>query len=114
LEFYRCDSYELLSNFINKFELDYGEFNFDEHFHSEGKLVQINLALKTLMNLSIWLPMKTIELITINKLKLNKPDFSKPEFERSIIGMTFKDLLTWYLEGEFNRNEKVIYKIKNQ
>lgn len=105
------DNYEFLEKFVDKFELDYKDFEYDKHFYSEGELYGSGAALKNLLILSVWLPIRTIELLTFNKIKINKPDFYQPE--RQVADMTFKDLLTWYLEGKYLLAKDVKYEIKN-
>ena len=105
------DNYFLLEQFVDKFELQHDGFEYNKHFYSEGELFDSSAALYNLLTLSIWLPMKTIELLTLNKLKLNKPNFYEPEHE--VTDMTFKDLLTWYLEGNYTTSQQVSYKIKS-
>ena len=105
------DNYEMLERFVKKFELDYQGFNYDRHFYSEGELFSSEGALVNLLTLSIWLPLKTIELLTFNKLKIKKPQFYKPE--REVSDMTFKDMLTWYLEGNYTTSNKIRYDLKN-
>jgi hypothetical protein len=105
------DNYELLEKFLEKYELDYGDFNYSEHFLSEAELFNSESALLSLFTLSVWLPLKTIELITLNKLKLDKPDFhSHPEKA----DLSFKDLVTWYVEGEFKTSGNIKYIIKGR
>ena len=103
------DNYFMLTKFVNKFELNHDDFNYDEHFHSEGEIADPTLALFNLLTLSVWLPLKTIELLTFNNLKIKKPSFHKPE--RKVTDMTFKDLLTWYIEGKYISSEKIKYVI---
>jgi len=103
------DSYELMVKFVEKFELEHQDFFFDKHFHSEGELAQPEIVIFNLLALSIWLPLKTIELLTFNKLKIDKPKFQRPD--REIQDMTFKDLLTWYLEGKYATEKDIKYMI---
>lgn len=103
------DSYELMVRFVEKFELEHQEFLFDKHFHSEGELVQPEIIILNLLTLPIWLSLKTIELLTFNKLKLDKPKFQRPD--REVEDMTFKDLLTWYIEGKYATEKNVKYLI---
>ncbi|PAM95713.1 hypothetical protein B4N84_06340 [Flavobacterium sp. IR1] len=110
LSFYGDDNYYMLTKFVEKFELDHTDFNYDEHFHSEGEIANSEIALYNLLILSIWLPLKTIELLTLNNVKINKPSFYKPS--RKVTDMTFKDLLTWYIEGKYTDSE-IKYVIKN-
>lgn len=103
------DNYEFLQKFVTKFELDYKNFDYNKHFYSEGELFGGGEVILTLLALSVWLPLKTIELITFNKTKLDKPDFHRPP-ERA--DLTFKDLITWYVEKEFKPGNGIKYRIK--
>ncbi|WP_205504611.1 DUF1493 family protein [Rufibacter psychrotolerans] len=110
LGMYGDDNYELLVKFVDKFELDHKGFDYSKHFHSEGELFGSGAALINLLALSIWLPLKTIELLTFNKVKLPKPSFYQPNSDVS--DMTFKDLLTWYIEGKYATEKDIKYEIK--
>ena len=105
------DNLELLEKFIDKFELDYEYFIYNNHFYTEGELYGSRTALLNLLTLSIWLPLKTIELLTFNKIKIDKPKFPVTP-DREVSDLTFKDLLTWYIEKEFKPNIKIKYVIK--
>lgn len=103
------DNSELLEKFVGKFELDYKNFNYSKHFLSEGELFNSINSLLTLLTLSVWIPLKTIELITLNKIKLEKPNFNNyPERD----DLTFKEMITWYIEKDYAPKESVKYKIK--
>ncbi len=105
------DNLELLEKFVKKFELDYKNFEYDKHFYSEGELFGSDAALINLLNLSVWLPLKTIELLTFNKIKINKPQLPTTP-NRQVLDLTFKDMLTWYIEKEFKPSDKIKYVIK--
>lgn len=103
------DNLELLEKFIAKFELENQNFNYSKHFYSEGELFNSTAAFLTLLNLSVWIPLKTIELLTFHKIKLEKPNFnSEPEKE----DLTFRELITWYIEKDYVPAETLKYKIK--
>ncbi|GAB5416071.1 MAG: hypothetical protein Crog4KO_13440 [Crocinitomicaceae bacterium] len=104
------DNLEMLERFIKKFELDHQEFKYDDHFHSEGELFGSGAALHNLIVLSIWLPIKTIELLAFKKIELEKPEFFKPD--RAVTDMTFRDLITWYVEGQYSNDKNIIYKLE--
>lgn len=104
------DNYDLLARFIKKFELDYNGFDYSKHFYSEGELFGSGPALINLLSLSVWIPLKTIELLTLNKLHLPKPGFYRPS--RKVLDMTFKDLITWYVEGKYATAAEIKYEIK--
>jgi hypothetical protein len=105
------DNLELLEKFVKKFELDYKNFEYDKHFYSEGELFGSGAALVNLLTLSVWLPLKSIELLTFNKIKIDKPKFPVTR-DREVSDLTFKDLLTWYIEKEFQPSDKIKYVIK--
>ena len=111
LSLYGDDNYELLVKFIDKFEVEHSEFDYGKHFHSEGEIADPTIALFNLLTLSVWLPMKTLELLTLNKIKLPKPKFHSPE--RKVSDMKFKELLTWYIEGEYKTDVDIKYVFKN-
>jgi hypothetical protein len=104
------DNYDLLEKFVTKFELDHKDFDYNKHFYSEGELFGSDAAFINLLRLSVWLPLKTIELLTFNKIKLDKPSSYTPP--RQVSDMTFKDLLTWYIEKDYKPSADIKYKIK--
>lgn len=103
------DNHDMLIKFVDKFELDYGEFEYNKHFESESEVFGSMAVLWTLLNLSIWLPLKTIELLTFNKVKIDNPVFGRPE--RNVSDLTFREMLIWYIEGKYT-NEEIKYKVK--
>lgn len=105
------DNYELLEKFIKKFELDHQNFDYNKHFYSEGELCDPGFAIVNLLALSVWLPLKTIELLTFNKINLDKPKFPVTP-DREVSDLTFKDLLTWYIEKEYKSSNEIKYEIK--
>lgn len=106
------DNYFMLTKFIDKFELEYSDFEYDSHFYSEGELYDSSAALYNLLVVSVWLPLKTIELLTMNRIHIPKPSFYQPA--RQVSDMTFRDLLTWYIEGKYIPEGNVKYAIKNR
>jgi hypothetical protein len=72
------DNYFMLAEFVKKFELDYDGFDYDKHFYSEAELYDSTAALINLLSLSIMLPLKAIELLTLNKIHIPKPGFYEP------------------------------------
>jgi hypothetical protein len=106
------DNYDLLVKFVKKFELDYSDFQYDKHFYSEGELFGSEAALYNLLTLSVWLPLKAIEILTFNNVIIKKPGFHKPS--RNVSDMTFKDFVTWYIEGKYATGMDIEYRIKNK
>ncbi len=109
LGLYGDDNYELLEKFVATFELDHQDFEYSKHFYSEGELFGSSAVLLNLLYLPIWLPLKTIELLTMNKIKLNFPNFSIPE--RQVNDLTFKALITWYIEKKFKTSDTIRYEV---
>ena len=105
------DNYDLLTKFVKKFELDHSDFQYEKHFYTEGELYDSTAALINLLSLSIWIPLKTVELLTLNKIHIPKPGFYKPP--RKVTDMTFRELLVWYIEGRYVAADKIRYEIKN-
>jgi hypothetical protein len=104
------DNYYMLDEFIQKFELEHAGFECNKHFHSEAEVADPTNALFNLLILSVWLPMKTIELLTANNVKLDKPKFWK--VQREVSNMNFRQFLTWYVEGKYEGSESVKYKLE--
>lgn len=102
------DNYDLLIKFVTKFELDNQGFQYDDHFHSELELFGSEAVLWNILELSVWLPLKTIELITCGKIKVNKRESYKPD--RMVTDMTFRELIIWYIEGKYLPAEEIKYK----
>lgn len=107
---YGDDNLEFLEKFVAKFELDYKDFQYTKHFQSEGELFGSDAALVNLLALSVWLPLKTIELLTFNNIKIPKPNLDQPN--RHVSDLTFKDLLTWYIEKDYKSSSNIKYEIK--
>lgn len=106
------DNLELLEKFVTRFELDHKDFVYTEHFYTEGELFDGGYAIMKLLTLSIWLPLTTIELLTFNQVKLEKPDFTKRD--REVSDLTFRGLLTWYLERSYYPEEEISYEVKKK
>lgn len=105
------DGYELLEKFVEKFELRHSGFEFNKHFHSEHELFGSGTTLVNLINLSVWIPLKIIEKLSLGKINAGEFDF-EPFIDREVKEMTFKDLLTWYIEGEYATSKDIKYVIK--
>lgn len=110
LGLYGDDNLELLEKFVKKFELSHNGFPHEKHFYSEGEFFDPAAALFNLLILPVWLPLRTIELLTLNMVKLPKPGFFEPE--RDVTDLTFKDLVIWYIKGEYPADREIRYVIK--
>jgi hypothetical protein len=111
LGLYGDDNYGLLITFVTQFELDYQNFDYNKHFYSEEELFDSTAAILNLLTLSIYLPLKTIELLTLNKIKIDKPTFPITP-DRKVSDLTFRDMLTWYIEKEYRLGTEIKYEIR--
>jgi hypothetical protein len=90
------DTEELLGKFIKKYGLSADGFEFDKHFYSEGELFG-----------SGWL----IEILSFKQIRFNnKPDWYRP-LGREVSDLTFKQMLTWYIEKDFTAVDKTSYRL---
>lgn len=105
------DNYDLLSKFIERFQLDHSGFNYTEHFHSEAELFGSRASLITLLSVILWIPAKLLELITFGKLRLNISWLDSEQ--RPVQDLSIKDLITWRIEGQFSLARQVKYQLAN-
>lgn len=105
------DNYYMLSKFVYKYELEDSDFDYDKHFYSEADLYDSTAALYNIIVVAIWISLKIIELLTLNKIHIPKPSFYQPAWQVS--DMTFRDLLTWYIEGKYIPERSLKYAIKH-
>lgn len=104
------DNHELLEKFIMKFNLNYEGFDYSKHFLSEGELFGSGEVLIKILKTIIWFPLKAIELASINRLKLLSDNFFDPP--RQTQDLSFRDILTWFIEGKYKLGSEVKYELK--
>jgi hypothetical protein len=105
------DTKELLIKFIKRFDLNAEGFEIDKHFYSEGELFGSGPALANLVILIIKVSMWLIEVLSFKQIKFNnKPEWYRPS-DRELIGLTFKQMLTWYMEKDFKKANSTFYKL---
>lgn len=105
LELYGDDNYFLLDEFITQYHLDYENFYYGEHFLSEGEVYNPNL----IFLLPVIIILFFIRLLSFGKITINL--FSqKPK--RTTLDMSFGDMLTWYLQGEYALRNEVKFVLK--
>jgi len=98
------DNYELIEKFVNKYNLDYEEFDYSKHFLSEGELFDAITPLYHLIMLPLWL----IKVISLGKINLLPP---KGYWHRETLDLAFGDMVAWYLTGKFNLRSNVSIKL---
>ncbi|UII18970.1 DUF1493 family protein [Fulvivirga ligni] len=105
------DNLFLLEEFVNRYELQHNGIEYEKYFHSEVEHLASTTILINILKLLIWLPLKLIEWLTLNKIKLSLSRFEK--LERKVNDMTFKDLVTWYVEKDFMLSNQLKYELKS-
>jgi hypothetical protein len=116
LDLFGDENLFLLEEFVTRFELDYANFDYRKHFYSEGEViggdVLLGALVVNLLAISVWLPLKTIELLTLNKIDLEKPKIPVQRELRKVSDLTFKEMIVWYIEKNYQSKDSIIYKIK--
>jgi hypothetical protein len=105
---YGLDNEELLEKFTQKYDLKYSDFDYTKYFISEGELFALNLFVPNLCIFLIRLPLRMLEILSFKKLSLRKPGYYNTD--REVLDLTIKDLITWYIEGEFATSNEIKYK----
>jgi len=91
------DNCELLDDFIKKYELDFSEFDYYDHFYSEYELFNSSKGFEFL----IYLPFNLLIFI-INTIFYNgKLEYLSSVTEPERLDLTFGDLIVCKLKGEF-------------
>lgn len=105
------DTEELLGKFIKQFGLITEGFEFDKHFYSEGELFGSGPFLTNIVIMIIKVVMWLIEILSFKQIRFNnKPDWYRP-LDREVSDLTFKQMLTWYIEKDFAAVEKTSYRL---
>ncbi len=105
------DTYFLIEEFVEKYNLDFSNFNFSEHFLSEGESangfqVLFNMVLLPLYFL-FWLVKEfTFDLINLNKYLIKIVKLFSTN-ERETLDMSFGDLLTSYVNKKYTLRSNV-------
>jgi hypothetical protein len=100
LKFWGDDNYFLLIEFIEKYNLNFENFDYDKHFDSEGEFI----GLKNMTLGIIKLPVLIINSLIIKYISLNtynKIDNILYDRTNEKIDLTFGDLILSKLKGEF-------------
>jgi len=97
LSLYGDDNWELLNDFINKYDLDFGEFDYYEHFYSEYELFNSSKSFEFL----IYLPFNLIIFIAKLIFNIKKLEYISSNSEPERLDLTFSDLIVSKLKGEF-------------
>ncbi len=106
------DNYYALNDFITKYNLDFNNFNYDNHFESEGEL-RINIF--GVLSV-IFIPLYILKAIIAYSYKLfsgkysiriNNFNFFLKKYKSDRIDLTMGDLITSKIYGKFELRENV-------
>jgi hypothetical protein len=103
------DAEELLIKFVKQYDLKWGDFKFDKHFYSEGKIYGSSYALYNIIVLFAKVAARILEKVSFNRLQFNKkPEWYRP-VDRDVSDLTFKQMLVWYIEKDFKEAHQISY-----
>jgi len=105
------DTYELMDKFINVYRLEAIGFDVTKHFLSEGEQFGSSIAILQLLSLPLVLIIWLLKLLTFGKVDYTKK-VVLPELGRQTTGLTFGDLVTWYIVGKFTLRKDVRFVLK--
>ena len=105
------DTYELMEKFIAVYKLEASRFDITQHFLCEGEQFNSGIALIQLMSLPIVLFTWLLKLLTFGKIDYTKA-VPLPDAYRKTAGLTFGDMVTWYIIGKFCLRRDVRFVLK--
>ncbi len=106
------DNYYLLDSFITKYNLDFSNFNYAEHFESEGELTMSIWSILSVFFIPLFI-LKGILSYVINLYskkysdKIDSFNFFLREYKSDKIDLTMGDLITSKIKGKFLLRENV-------
>jgi hypothetical protein len=105
------DTYELMDKFITVYGLEANGFDVTKHFLSEGEQFSSGIALLQLLSLPFLLGIWLLKLLTFGKVDYTKKAVL-PEYNRETPGLTFGDLVTWYIVRKFSLRKDIRFVLK--
>ena len=106
------DNWDFLTKFVTTYKLDTKDFDYDKHFESEGELFGTGGHILMVLSIIFLSPFKLIELLSFNKINFGLKIF-RPGREKRPLDISFRDMLTWYIEGQFKLGTQIKYELKN-
>ncbi|QBN17775.1 DUF1493 family protein [Flavobacterium nackdongense] len=106
------DNYYLLDSFITKYNLDFSNFNYAEHFESEGELTMSIWSILSVFFIPLFI-LKGILSYVIYLYskkysdKIDSFNFFLREYKSDRIDLTMGDLITSKIKGKFLLRENV-------
>ena len=105
------DTYELMEKFITVYQLDAQGFDVTKHFLSEGEQFTSGIIITQLLSLPIVIIFWLLKFLTFGKMDYTSA-VALPESYRHTTGLTFGDLLTWYITGKYCLRKDVEFVLK--
>ncbi len=105
------DNWDLLTKFVTTFNLDTKHFDYDKHFESEAELFHTGAFILTILSIIFLAPFKLIELLSFNKINFGLKIFTSGR-EKRPLDLSFRDMVTWYIEGKFKLGNQIKYELK--
>jgi hypothetical protein len=108
------DNYDMLEDFITKYNLDFSDFKYYEHFESEGELFSFYSNICTLLFLPLYILKFILNLFfkPFSKKysdKIHSFNFFIKEYKSDKIDLTMGDLITSKIQGKFHLREDVTF-----
>ncbi len=97
LELWGDDNLILLENYIEKYNLNFDDFDYSHHFENEIEIIDIRNFVKMLINLPFIIVYSLFNFLSNNRIEVFVP-FNKEEARADL---TFGDLVASKLKGEF-------------
>ncbi|MBA4166393.1 MAG: DUF1493 family protein [Chitinophagaceae bacterium] len=101
------DNYELMEEFVTRYQLDATGFNYSKHFCSEGELFDSTAALVTLFLTVVRVLQWIVQMISFKTIRFDNTHMR--DWPRHTYDLTFGDLLTWYLAKKFTIRGEVLF-----
>ncbi len=117
LSFWGDDNCYLLEDFITKYTVDFSNFNYDEHFESEGELFDSGTVLLRILILPFFI-IKFILFLLIKPFSkeyssiINNFNFFVENNKSNRLDLTMGDLITSKIQGKFLLRENVKFVFK--
>ena len=105
------DTYELMEKFITVYRLEASGFDVAQHFLSEGEQFNSGIALIQLISLPIVFFTWLLKLLTFGKIDYTKA-VVLPDANRKTAGLTFGDMVTWYIMGKYSLRKDVRFVLR--
>jgi hypothetical protein len=108
------DNYDMLEDFITKYNLDFSNFKYDEHFESEGELFSSATVLLTILPIPLYF-IKLILFLIFKPFskspskKINDFNFFIRRNQHKKKDLTMGDLITSKIQGKFSLRKDVTF-----